>query len=82
LPVGIRTPMPEGKMAEMRSEVEAYLKRLIAILEEDVAFEIEEEPPDGLYVNLVLGVRSDGGRGRTRRSSLTSTVRSSGGGRS
>jgi len=40
-------------MAEMRSEVEAYLRELIAILEEDVTFEIEEEPPDGLYVNLV-----------------------------
>jgi len=40
-------------MAEMRDEIEAYLKELIAILEEDVAFEIEEEPPDGLYVNIV-----------------------------
>ena len=40
-------------MPGMRDEVEAYLKDLLAILEEDVGFEIEEEPPDGLYVNLV-----------------------------
>ena len=38
---------------EMKDEVETYLKELISILEEDVSFEIEEEPPDGLYVNLV-----------------------------
>lgn len=39
-------------MAELKAEVEAYLSQLLEILEEDVTFEIEEDP-DGLYVNLV-----------------------------
>jgi len=40
-------------MAEMRDEVEEYLKELVSILDEDVTLEIEDEPPDGLYVNIV-----------------------------
>ena len=41
-------------MPELKTEVEAYLRRLLEILEEDdVALEIEEDIPDGLYVNLV-----------------------------
>lgn len=39
-------------MADLKAEVEAYLEHLLEILEEDVAFEIDEDP-DGLYVNLV-----------------------------
>ena len=40
-------------MPELKTEVEAYLGRLLEILEEDVTFEIEEDISDGLYVNLV-----------------------------
>jgi len=40
-------------MPELKTEVEAYLERLLEILEEDVTFEIEEDVSDGLYVNLV-----------------------------
>jgi len=40
-------------MQELKKAVEVYLERLLEILEEDVTFEIEEESPDGLYVNLV-----------------------------
>jgi len=40
-------------MPELKREVEAYLERLLEILEEDVSFEIEEDASDGLYVNLV-----------------------------
>ena len=40
-------------MQELKKEVEAYLERLLGILEEDVTFEIEEDISDGLYVNLV-----------------------------
>jgi spoIIIJ-associated protein len=36
-----------------RTEIEAFLHQLFEILEEDVTFEIEEDSPDGLYVNLV-----------------------------
>lgn len=39
--------------AELKQEVEAYLERLVEILDEDVTLEIEEDAPDGLYVNLV-----------------------------
>ena len=39
-------------MAKLKAEVEAYLERLLEILEEDVTFEIDEDD-DGLYVNLV-----------------------------
>ena len=39
-------------MANLKAEVEAYLERLLEILEEDVTFEIDEDD-DGLYVNLV-----------------------------
>jgi len=39
--------------AALRKEVEAYLQRLIEILDEDVTFEIEDDASDGLYVNLV-----------------------------
>ena len=39
-------------MQELKAEVEAYLERLLEILEEDITFEIDEEA-DGLYVNLV-----------------------------
>ena len=39
-------------MPELKAEVEAYLERLLEILEEDVTFEIEDDA-DGLYVNLV-----------------------------
>jgi len=37
----------------LRKEVESYLRRLLDILEEDVTFEIEEDSPDGVYINLV-----------------------------
>jgi spoIIIJ-associated protein len=40
-------------MQELKKEVEAFLERLLEILEEDVTFEIEEDIADGLYVNLV-----------------------------
>jgi len=40
-------------MDQLKQEVEAYLQRLLEILEEDVVFEIEDDGPDGLYVNLV-----------------------------
>ena len=40
-------------METLKAEVEAYLKHILDILEEDVTFEIEDETPDGLYVNLV-----------------------------
>ena len=41
-------------MPELKTEVEAYLKRLLEILEEDdVTFAIEDDISDGLYVNLV-----------------------------
>ena len=40
-------------METLKAEVEAYLKHILEILEEDVTFEIEDETPDGLYVNLV-----------------------------
>lgn len=39
-------------MADLKAEVEAYLDQLLRILEEDVTFEIDEDP-DGIYVNLV-----------------------------
>ena len=39
-------------MADLKAEVEAYLEGLLAVLEEDVTFEIDEDA-DGLYVNLV-----------------------------
>jgi spoIIIJ-associated protein len=39
-------------MTELRTEVEAYIEQLLEILEEDVAFEIDEDD-DGIYVNLV-----------------------------
>jgi len=42
-----------AEMQELKRAVEAYLERLLEILEEDVTFEIEEDTPDGLYVNLV-----------------------------
>ncbi len=41
---------------EARKEAEAFLRAVFGILEEDVAFEIEPEGDDGLYVNLVGNV--------------------------
>jgi spoIIIJ-associated protein len=40
-------------MGELTQKVEAFLRKLLEILEEEVAYEIEEDSPDGLYVNLV-----------------------------
>lgn len=40
-------------MDELKREAEAYVRGLLEILEEDAAFEIEEEGDEGLYVNLV-----------------------------
>ena len=40
-------------METLKREVEAYLKQVLELLDEDATFEIEEDGPDGLYVNLV-----------------------------
>jgi len=40
-------------MEALKSEVEAYLRTVLDILEEDVTFEIEDDGSGGLYVNLV-----------------------------
>jgi spoIIIJ-associated protein len=39
-------------MDEVKTEVEAYLRGIMEILEEEAAFEVEEEGDDGLYINL------------------------------
>lgn len=40
-------------MEGLTQTVEAFLHKLLEILEEDLTFEIEEDSPDGLYVNLL-----------------------------
>jgi spoIIIJ-associated protein len=39
-------------MDALKTEVEAYLRGILEILDEEVSFEIEEEGDDALYVNL------------------------------
>jgi spoIIIJ-associated protein len=39
-------------MENLHSEVETLLHELLAILEEDVAFVVEDDAQDGIYVNL------------------------------
>ncbi len=39
-------------MENLHSEVEALLRELLKILEEDVAFVVEDDAQDGIYVNL------------------------------
>ncbi len=39
-------------METQHKEVEALLRELLSILEEDVAFVVEEDAQDGIYVNL------------------------------
>jgi len=41
------------EMSTHRTEIESFLHQLLEILEEDVTYEIEEDSPDGLYVNLI-----------------------------
>ena len=39
-------------METAKQEIETYLQTLLGILEEEATFEIEEESPEDLYVNL------------------------------
>lgn len=39
-------------METQRNEVEALLRELLSILEEDVAFVVEDDTQDGIYVNM------------------------------
>jgi spoIIIJ-associated protein len=39
-------------METLRADVETYLRQLLDLLEEDATFEVEEETPDILYINL------------------------------
>ena len=39
-------------METQSKEVETLLRELLSILEEDVAFEVEADAQDGIYVNL------------------------------
>jgi spoIIIJ-associated protein len=40
-------------MEELKPEVEAYLDELLKILDEDASYEVEEDAPESVYVNLV-----------------------------
>jgi spoIIIJ-associated protein len=39
-------------METLHNEVEAFLRELLSILEEDVSFVVEDDSQDGIYVNL------------------------------